>query len=397
MKKILTLLLTAIIALIPFSIKAEDEHIIVDDINDYFSSASEYRQLESELQQIEADYSTGIYIILDRSITDVTSYAKDFLSSLNGDSVVLAVSEDGYSLQASGSHAGPVLNAETSLWNAYNDAGTYSDGIRAFYRSVVQIIAKDNVVEGATEYRYIVDDAYLLSGDERGRLEEKLSALSAKYGIDFVVHTTNSTGGISDAAYSDDFYDYNGYRDDGLVLVYSDDPNDRFLYISTKGEAIDLLTDHGLNLILDEVEEGVIDEDYYQAFSDFADKTEELIISGRKGDIVDVDPDAGEKEQKRFGLGNVGISALISAIASLITTGSMKGKMKTVSRQRYARNYVVNDSFVLTGASDMLVDKHVSRSRIVHDDDHHSHGGGGGSTIHVSSSGSTHGGQGRHF
>jgi len=395
MKKILTFLLTLIIAMIPFSIKAEDEHVIVDDINDYFSSASEYRQLESELQQIEADYSTGIYIILDRSITDVTSYAKDFLSSLNGDSVVLAVSEDGYSLQASGSHAGPVLSAETSLWNSYNDARTYSDGIRAFYRSVVQIIAKDNVVEGATEYRYIVDDAYLLSGDERGRLEEKLSALSAKYGIDFVVHTTDSTGGVSQEAYADDYYDYNGYRDDGVLLLV--DMGDRYIYISTKGEGIDLLTDYGLNLILDEVEEGMIDGDYYQAFSDFADKTEELIISGRKGDIVDVDPDAGEKEQKRFGLGNVGISALISAIASLITTGSMKGKMKTVSRQRYARNYVVNDSFVLTGASDMLVDKHVSRSRIVHDDDHRSHGGGGGSTIHVSSSGSTHGGQGRHF
>jgi len=395
MKKILTFLLTLIIAMIPFSIKAEDEHVIVDDINDYFSSASEYRQLESELQQIEADYSTGIYIILDRSITDVTSYAKDFLSSLNGDSVVLAVSEDGYSLQASGSHAGPVLSAETSLWNSYNDARTYSDGIRAFYRSVVQIIAKDNVVEGVTEYRYIVDDAYLLSGDERGRLEEKLSALSAKYGIDFVVHTTDSTGGVSQEAYADDYYDYNGYRDDGVLLLV--DMGDRYIYISTKGEGIDLLTDYGLNLILDEVEEGMIDGDYYQAFSDFADKTEELIISGRKGDIVDVDPDAGEKEQKRFGLGNVGISALISAIASLITTGSMKGKMKTVSRQRYARNYVVNDSFVLTGASDMLVDKHVSRSRIVHDDDRRSHGGGGGSTIHVSSSGSTHGGQGRHF
>ena len=140
------------------------------------------------------------------------------------------------------------------------------------------------------------------------------------------------------------------------------------------------------------------DGNYYRAFSTFADSTEQLIVSGREGDIVDVDPDDGTKEEKRFGLGNLGISAIVSAIASFITTGTMKGKMKTVSRQRYARNYVVRDSFVLTGASDMLVDKHVSRSRIVHDSgDHSSHGGGGGSTVHVSSSGSTHGGQGRHF
>lgn len=397
MKKLFTVLLALIITLIPLSsVKAEDEHVIVDDVGTYFSSASEYQLLNIELKQFSSDYDTGIYVVLDGSIDDVYTYAQNFLSSVDGDNVVLVVSGNNYYLEAEGTNASAILSAESSLFASYNNAKTYKDGIRDFCAGVVGIIAKENVTNVSREYRYIVDDASLLSGSERGKLEEKLSHLSEKYGLDFVVHTTNSTGGISQEAYADDFYDYNGYRNDGVLLLV--DMGDRYIYLSTKGEAIDLLTDYGLNLILDDIEDDMADGNYYRAFSTFADSTEQLIVSGREGDIVDVDPDDGTKEEKRFGLGNLGISAIVSAIASFITTGTMKGKMKTVSRQRYARNYVVRDSFVLTGASDMLVDKHVSRSRIVHDSgDHSSHGGGGGSTVHVSSSGSTHGGQGRHF
>ena len=397
MKKLFTILLALIITLIPFSsIKAEDEHIIVDDVATYFSSAEEYQLLNSELKQLSSDYNTGIYVVLDPSIANVSTYAQNFLSSLDGDNVVLVVGGNDYYLDAKGSCATAVSNEEYSLWSAYNNARTYKDGIQDFSRKVVQIIAKQNTETVSGEYRYVDDSADLLSETERKNLNEKLSRLSEKYDLDFVIHTTNSTGGISQDAYADDFYDYNNYRDDGVLLLV--DMGDRYIHLSTKGEAIDLLTDYGLNLILDDIEDDLADGNYYRAFSTFADSTEELIISGRKGDIVDVDPDDGRKEEKKFGLCNVGISAIISAIASFITTGSMKGKMKNVSRQRYARNYVVRDSFFLTGASDMLVDKHVSRSRIVHDNDNRSsHGGGGGSTVHVSSSGSTHGGQGRHF
>ena len=393
----MTILLAVIITLIPFSrINAEDEHVIVDDVDSYFSSASEYQLLNSELKQLSSDYDTGIYVVLDDSISNVDTYARDFLSAQEGDNVILVVSGNDYCLKAEGYHASAIGNAESSLWASYNDARTYKDGIEDFARGVAGIIAKSSTVSVSDEYRYVDDSAGLLNDTERKNLNEKLSRLSEKYGIDFVIHTTSSTGGISEDAYADGFYDYHGYGDDGVLLLV--DMGDRYIHLSTKGEAIDLLTDYGLNLILDDIEDDIADGNYYRAFSTFADSTEELIISGRKGDIVDVDPNDGKKEEKRFGVGNVGISALISAIASLITTGSMKGKMKSVSRQKYARNYVVRDSFVLTGASDMLVDKRVSRSRIVHNNGGHSgHGGGGGSSVHVSSSGSTHGGQGRHF
>ena len=97
------------------------------------------------------------------------------------------------------------------------------------------------------------------------------------------------------------------------------------------------------------------------------------------------------------------ISAIIGAISSLFTSLGLKGQMKNVRKEQFARNYIVGNSFYLTGASDMLVNRHVSRTRRPRREDSGpsgripSGGGGGGSHIHTSSSGSSHGGHGGHF
>lgn len=246
-----------------------------------------------------------------------------------------------------------------------------------------------------SEDTYVDDSAGLLSEDEKRSLNEKLKQLSLKYGIDFVIHTTDSVGGKTSERYADDYYDNNGYGDDGLMLLM--DMGNRYAYITTKGEAIDLLSDYGLNTILNDISSDLSGGKYYKAFSRFADKVEYMVVEGRKGNVIDVDNN-DNKTKSRFGLGNLGISAFVGAISSLISTGIMKGKMKTVSRERYARNYVVDNSFVLTGASDMLVDKKVRRTiKSSSRDDGGNRNHGGGSTVHVSSSGSVHGGQGKHF
>ncbi|MBQ2510217.1 MAG: hypothetical protein II529_05290, partial [Erysipelotrichaceae bacterium] len=121
MKKLFTVLLALIITLIPLSsVKAEDEHVIVDDVGTYFSSASEYQLLNIELKQFSSDYHTGIYVVLDGSIDDVYTYAQNFLSSVDGDNVVLVVSGNNYYLEAEGTNASAILSAESSLFASYN-------------------------------------------------------------------------------------------------------------------------------------------------------------------------------------------------------------------------------------------------------------------------------------
>ncbi|MBQ1379803.1 MAG: hypothetical protein IIY76_07340 [Erysipelotrichaceae bacterium] len=129
----------------------------------------------------------------------------------------------------------------------------------------------------------------------------------------------------------------------------------------------------------------------------YADKVEKYVVNGMQGNVVDVG-----NEEKSFGVFNVMISAIVGAISSLITSLSLRGRMKNVSRQHFARNYIVSDTFDINGASDMLVNRHVSRTRRPRRDDSIGRGSGpshmgGGSKVHTSSSGSSHGGHGGHF
>ena len=236
---------------------------------------------------------------------------------------------------------------------------------------------------------YVDDDANLLSEEEENSLNDRLAKLSSNYGIDFVIHTSRTTNGKTSERYADDYYEQNGYRKNGILLLM--DMKNEYMYITTSGQAVDLFTDYGLNAILDSISDDVKRGKYYNAFSRFADKAERVVIEGRKGNVIDTNNTGS------FGFGNLGLSAFFGAISSFISTAVMKGKLKTVSRNRYARNYIVDNSFELTGYSDMLVDKKVSRRKKSTDDKHGSKNRGEGSTIHVSSSGTVHGGQGKHF
>ena len=110
------------------------------------------------------------------------------------------------------------------------------------------------------------------------------------------------------------------------------------------------------------------------------------------GNIID-----NNNKPKRFTLKNLGISGFAAGLSTLITSIFLKGQMKTMKKQRYARNYVVEDSFVLNGMSDMLIDRKVTRTPRTSRSSRSGPPSGGGSSTHTSSSGSSHGGHGRSF
>jgi len=80
---------------------------------------------------------------------------------------------------------------------------------------------------------HLSDEAGLLSDAERGSIETQLSALSEAYDLDLVIVTTDSTGSKTPMEYADDYYDYNGYRPDGVLLLISMEAGD--WWISTAG------------------------------------------------------------------------------------------------------------------------------------------------------------------
>ena len=86
-------------------------------------------------------------------------------------------------------------------------------------------------------------------------------------------------------AYADDYYDYNGYGagadNDGILLLLS--MEDRDWWISTTGYGIDAFTDYGIDVIGDEIVPDLSNGDYYSAFTEFIDLTDDFLAEAEKG------------------------------------------------------------------------------------------------------------------
>ncbi|MBQ6125959.1 MAG: TPM domain-containing protein [Erysipelotrichaceae bacterium] len=404
MKKILCILFAMLLLGIGQQVNAEDGHIIMKDGGTDYSSYETYQELNEDLERIENEYDIAIYFIYDDSIENsengVSSYAKDFLNRHQGakNTVVMVVAKNYYTVKTDGPQGNLVSNEARKLFELYNNASSRYDGIEAFYQYVVKIINEESYVSGAPRVSgkpRVYDGAGLLGSDEVSSLTRKLKDLSDRHDMDILVLTSDSLNGMDTDNYADDFYDYNGYKDDGVLLFISMSTSE--MYISTKGRGTDYITDYGIDYIFGQISDDLSSDRFYDAFVKYADLTDGLIREAESGNVVDVD----SKPKKSFTAANVGISAIAGLISSLITALVLKGQMRNVHYERYAGNYVVSNSFHITGMSDMLVNRHVSRtprSRNNTSSGHNpTHYSGGGSHTHTSSSGSSHGGHGAHF
>ena len=392
------------------SISAAGEHVVVNTSEEVISY-EQLNKLESDLLHIEQDYDISIYVIFDQGIeasdTALTDYARNFAQRYfnSKNNVGLFINSQYYYILAQGSASDVIENNIDSLWDEFLYYAQYAaspadeylyKAIETFYQSCVKLINGEvyqtSVPGVVVATPYVNDYADLLSDSEELELNKKLLAFKNRYGIDAVIVTTNSTNGMNIRDYADDFYDYNGYGKDGILIVL--DMYNREWWFSTKGKGIDYFTDYGLDQIIEDMYDDLRSGNYNGAFSTYVKDVEQFTESAINGNTIDYQP-----EEIRFGLTNIAVSALIGLFISLVTMLVLKGQLKSVSRQRLAHNYIVGNSFMLTGASDLFVNRHVTRSRRPEPTRSSGGGGGysGGSSTHTSSSGSSHGGHGGHF
>lgn len=260
------------------------------------------------------------------------------------------------------------------------------------------------------EKNYFVDGVGLLDGIDSEYIESKLRNCSSYCNVDIVIVTVNDIGvdysSISDGeydwaltCYADDYYDYNGYSEDGVLLLV--DMYGHGWATSTKGRAMTALTDD----ILYEIEEDVVRYlkygDYRVAFATFADDCSEYICYyNENGYPKDVDNGGyrqrNDKSLKSF-LSSPGKfigAGVVGLIAALIGVGKDKSEMTSVRPNNMATNYLVDGSFELLDSQDVFLYRNVSKVRRSDDS---SGGRSGGSSHHTSSSGSSHGGHSGRF
>ena len=231
---------------------------------------------------------------------------------------------------------------------------------------------------------HLVDDAGLLTDTEAANLEAKLSQISDRHNVDIVIVAVDSTDGKSPMDFADDYYDYNGYRADGILLLVSMEDSD--WWVSTTGYGITAITDAGLDYMSDRFVPYLSDGEFAQAFEKFADLCDEFIIQAKTGDPYD----SHNLPKEPFSLvTNLLIALGIGLVAAWIVTGSMKAKLKTVRQQAKADDYMTPGSLHLTYSRDLFLYTHLDRREKPKSDS--------GSSTHTSSSGTTHGGGGGKF
>lgn len=267
------------------------------------------------------------------------------------------------------------------------------------------------------EYTNVFDYAMLFSDDELDMLQERASEFVLENGVDIVILTVDDDEGKSSRVIADDYYDYNGFKTDGLLLLLNMDA--REVYISTAGTMIDILNDSRIEALLDIQYDYLVNGDYFGAMYYVMPEISAYIESGPvpgQHRVEEGSPEASNYPENgiygddyytpqsehgifyRLSLEWVILSVAAGVLAAVVTgaiiASGYKKKYKPV-----AYDYSGLASLTLSRKEDELINRYVTTRHIPKPDS--SSGGGGGSssssTTHTSSSGSSHGGGGRSF
>ena len=238
----------------------------------------------------------------------------------------------------------------------------------------------------------VVDNAGLLSSQEILDLTEQLEYIRDTLAIDVVVLTENSADTDDIAAYADDYYDYNGYSENGVLLLL--DMERREWWISTCGTCI-------IHVDADEIGNNIVpllsEGSYYKAFSYYGELVETAM-----------DPDSipGEVITATGNVSNwfdgIGRSIMIGIVVGGIVVAVMAGGMKSVRAQNSASNYVKDGSLQLSCREDRYLYQSVTKrpkpkNNSSSGGSYRSSSGRSSGGSHRSSSGRSHGGGGGRF
>ena len=262
----------------------------------------------------------------------------------------------------------------------------------------------------------VFDQAGLFSETEIIQLEEKIAQCRKSTKMDVVIVSAYADGERSAEEYADDYYDYGGFgagkKASGvLLLYYMDGPGQPGgeCYISTAGTMINMLTDERIESILDDVYGDLGNRDFAGATEHFLEDVKAYVKEGVESGQYTYDRDTGEiVRYHSIRLYEVAIAMVIAGILAgsvcldIKKRYAMKQSSREVSNSLQASRADCAVHFSVAG--DKMVNKYVRSVPIPRNTSSGSGGRGhsgsssaGRSTIHTSSSGSSHGGGGRRF
>ncbi len=204
------------------------------------------------------------------------------------------------------------------------------------------------------------DGADLLKPYEEQELLSLVNRISEEYKYDVVVITVKSLGNKDAGEYAADAYLEGGYgygeSNSGVLLLVSMEYRDWYLHF----EGADLLptADYMADYFLDYLSEGY----YFEAFRTFAEEAEGYVASSGWDVERESEFPGTINYEEPFGFfGKLIFWGIIGFIVAFIATAVMKGKLKSVAKQTYARQYLRQNSFNLKTNRDSFLYSNVTR------------------------------------
>ncbi|MBR0134715.1 MAG: TPM domain-containing protein [Clostridia bacterium] len=239
----------------------------------------------------------------------------------------------------------------------------------------------------------IFDEAGILDDSQEAALLAKAAEISNKYGIDVVVHTSNTTYGLDPDGYGEALYTRRGYGlnegyDGVLLTLYS---NGRDSNIQAFGSASQKLSSKNISRLLAGVEGPAEEGNFNKAANRWLDYLGTTLKTGRT-----------PRTPLVWTIRAIA-SAITSFLASAFGMSTAKASMKTVRTAYQANDHLVSDSFRMRTPenNDTFIRSDVSRvfSPLARETGKEggSHGSSTYSGSYTGSSGTTHTGSGRDF
>ena len=201
---------------------------------------------------------------------------------------------------------------------------------------------------------HMIDTAGLLTSIQEAALEAKLAEISARQGTEVCIVTVNSLEGTIIADYSEYFYD--SYIDDVPAVVLFIAMDEREWDIAAYGGAEVSFNAAGREYIGGQILDSLSDEDFNDAFTDFAALCDDFLAQAASGEPYG----SGNLPKEPMAWYSILIALGIGLVVALIVTGVMRSALKSVAMQ-HAAEYVRPGSLQLTRSQDIFLYRTVSR------------------------------------
>lgn len=270
---------------------------------------------------------------------------------------------------------------------------------------ILPLSANAAFYEGQEVLQYVVDQADLLSAQEKDTLQQTAQSLSESYDCDVLIAIVDNMNGYTAGDYASALN--SGYwwdSEDAVLFLLA--MEEREWYIATFGDGIHIFTDYGIDSIGEKIVPYLSAGQYYEGFAEYLTLLPEYFEAWKMGAPVDNEEyDSGPREevvyypetQIKTIWSVLPGSLLIGLVAAAISLIVMRSAMNTKRRQRNAGEYLKPGSYHLRIHQDLFLYSNLSKTRRQQNTGGSGGHRGGGSSIHRSSAGRSHGGRGGRF